>query len=220
MKKAALYLVIAAVLAGVVYLLLPYTKSPGMPYGPFYPEDAPPAGEITLVGTMVCLPHWDTKGPQTLECAFGLEDQEGRYYGLRDTDPMYQNVSNVPMNTPVEVHGVFTPGRNPKYQGVGTIEVESIAPADTPKRGTLSGVYLCLPHSGPQTEECAYGVKGDDGSYWLLDLMLLSAPPPSLSAGDRIRAEGVITPIERLSTDRWQNYPIEGIFSVTSLEIE
>jgi spore germination cell wall hydrolase CwlJ-like protein len=27
---------------------------------------------ITVIGQFVCLKHWDTSGPQTLECAFGF----------------------------------------------------------------------------------------------------------------------------------------------------
>jgi hypothetical protein len=36
-----------------------------------------------------------------------------------------------------------------------------------------------------------------------------------LSVGERFTANGTVTPIERLSTDHWQKYNIEGIFSVT-----
>ncbi len=86
----------------------------------------PPAGQITIQGVMVCLPHRNTSGPQTLECAFGLKDREGLYYGLRDSDPTYKNISGVPMNTPVEIKGVFTPQEDTKYQSIGTIEIESI----------------------------------------------------------------------------------------------
>jgi hypothetical protein len=37
---------------------------------------------VTLSGKYVCLPHLDTKGPQTEECAFGLEVDEGIYYAV------------------------------------------------------------------------------------------------------------------------------------------
>lgn len=83
---------------------------------------------------------------------------------------------------------------------------------------TLTGEYVCLPHTdqnGPQTLECALGMKTDTGEYYALDFNLLSQTPPDLKTGDRFTAKGTITPIELLSTDHWQKYPIEGIFSVT-----
>jgi hypothetical protein len=36
----------------------------------------------TLEGTAVCLPHKDTDGPQTLECAIGIKTIDGTYYGI------------------------------------------------------------------------------------------------------------------------------------------
>jgi len=85
-------------------------------------------------------------------------------------------------------------------------------------RATLSGEYLCLPHtvtSGPQTLECALGLKTDDGKYYALDFNLSSQMPPPFATGDRLEASGVVTPVAMLNTDNWQKYPIVGIFSVT-----
>jgi hypothetical protein len=87
-----------------------------------------------------------------------------------------------------------------------------------PYRGTLTGQHVCLPRietAGPQTMECALGLLTDGGEYYALDFNLLSQSKPQLSVGDRISAAGIITPVERLSTDHWRQYPIEGIFSVT-----
>ncbi len=36
----------------------------------------------TVAGTIICLPHKETSGPVTLECAFGLQAEDGNY-GLR-----------------------------------------------------------------------------------------------------------------------------------------
>lgn len=85
-------------------------------------------------------------------------------------------------------------------------------------RGTLSGEVVCLPHAntdGPQTMECAYGLKTDAGEYYALDLAAMSQEHPPLETGERIKANGLITPIELLSSDHWKIYAIEGIFSVT-----
>lgn len=81
---------------------------------------------ITVRGTFTCLPHWDTSGPQTLECAFGLLDDSGNYYVLRDTDENYANVSSVPTDSYVEISGSFIPGSSDRYQSIGTVEVESV----------------------------------------------------------------------------------------------
>lgn len=85
-------------------------------------------------------------------------------------------------------------------------------------RGTLEGEVVCLPHAnteGPQTMECAYGLKTDVGEHYALDLSAFSQEAPGMDTGDRISAAGLITPVELLSSDHWQNYDIEGIFSVT-----
>jgi len=93
-----------------------------------------------------------------------------------------------------------------------------------PYRATLSGEYVCLPHrdqSGPQTLECMGGLQTDVGEYYAVDLMLMSQMHEPLEVGQRFSANGVVTPIERLSTDQWQKYAVEGIFSITdALEVE
>jgi len=85
-------------------------------------------------------------------------------------------------------------------------------------RGTLSGEVVCLPHkdtTGPTTLECAMGMKTEAGEYYVLDLALMSQQSLPLDNGDRFTANGVITPMELLSTDHWQKYDVVGIFSVT-----
>lgn len=85
-------------------------------------------------------------------------------------------------------------------------------------RGTLSGEFLCLPHvdtAGPQTDECAFGLKTDAGEYYAVDFALMSQMAPEITPGERFTASGMITPIEMLSTDHWRKYQVVGIFSVT-----
>lgn len=93
----------------------------------------------------------------------------------------------------------------------------------TSYRGTLSGEVACLPHAdtdGPQTMECAYGLKTDVGEYYALDLAMMSQQHAPLETGKRFSGNGLITPIEMLSSDHWQKYDIEGIFSVTDSAIQ
>ncbi len=93
----------------------------------------------------------------------------------------------------------------------------SFAADVTSHRATLLGMFTCLPHitsDGPHTEECAYGIKTDDGAYYALDFGALSTVP-SLSAGNQIQVSGLLTPVEMLSSNHWQRYPIQGILSAT-----
>lgn len=85
-------------------------------------------------------------------------------------------------------------------------------------RATLTGEVVCLPHKdtdGPTTLECAYGLKTDVGEHYALDLALMSQGGTMPDTGERISANGMVTPIEMLSTDQWRKYDMEGIFSVT-----
>ena len=92
-------------------------------------------------------------------------------------------------------------------------------------RGTLTGEYVCLLPSGEssmKSDDCAYALKTDQGEYFVVDFALMSQDRVEIELGDRFSANGVITPIEMLSTDHWRQYSleIEGIFSITdSVEI-
>jgi hypothetical protein len=61
-----------------------------------------------------------------MECAYGLRDNDGKYYSLKDTDPNYANIMNAPMNVAVTVTGSLTLQEDTKYQSVGVISVVSI----------------------------------------------------------------------------------------------
>lgn len=93
-----------------------------------------------------------------------------------------------------------------------------------PYRAELSGRYVCLPHkdtSGPQTTECAFGLQTEAGEYYAIDFNLMSQASQDILGGSYISANGTVTPIERLSTDHFNTYDIEGVFSVTdSLEVK
>jgi hypothetical protein len=76
----------------------------------------------------------------------------------------------------------------------------------------LSGEIACLPHkptAGPQTLECAFGLKTDDSRYFALH----NVPPPQAqtAVGTRVTVHGV------LNTDIDNIYDIAGTINVTSL---
>lgn len=91
-----------------------------------------------------------------------------------------------------------------------------------PSRQTIVGTYECLPHrdtSGPQTTECAFGMKEDGtGKHYAINTQLMSSTEwMNTPTNAHIRVEGVVVPIEQLSTNQWQKYDIVGIISATTI---
>lgn len=108
-----------------------YKTAPTSPDGTL-----PPTGPISVEGVVLCLPHKNPGEFQTMECAYGLKNDAGTYFALSDTDPMYRNVGNVPMNIRVKVDGSFTPRTESNYQDIGVISVTKITRLDS--QGTPS----------------------------------------------------------------------------------
>lgn len=80
--------------------------------------------EVMLEGEIVCLPHKNTEGPQTLECAFGLQTQEGTHYDLRN---LSQEPGSIDTGMQVQVTGTSTrPEADNIYDVAAVIEVKSI----------------------------------------------------------------------------------------------
>lgn len=89
----------------------------------------------------------------------------------------------------------------------------------TPKNVTLSGTYVCLPHAdttGPQTEECAFGIKTDEGDYYAVNFGASADAMAQFQSGAHITAEGFIVIREALSSDQWAKYNMKGIFTITN----
>jgi len=93
----------------------------------------PVSGSITIIGKITCLPKKET-GPQTEECAIGLQGTDGLYYGLENLyrhDPTYK-FSVIGLD--VKISGTFRIDEMPgpggpefaKYDVVGVIDVASI----------------------------------------------------------------------------------------------
>ncbi len=93
------------------------------------PDDG---GSLTIVGEFVCLPHKDTSGPQTEECAFGLKSED-TYYALQDSTPDYSIVSKGVAGTIVRVAGTFKASHDSKYKDIGVITITSLEPVETPE---------------------------------------------------------------------------------------
>lgn len=107
----------------------------GYPIMESYPAQcAVPGGEsftqdilTTLEGKVVCLPHKNTDGPQTLECATGLLADDGKYYALQSEDPDNSLASRAGSDKRVRVTGVLRQEDDDKYRSEGTIQVKSYA---------------------------------------------------------------------------------------------
>lgn len=91
------------------------------------PYDEPPA-RTSLEGTWECLPHKDTTGPQTAECAFGIAVGTA-HYGI-NTSLMSSYPVDFPTGTRVRVEGVLASATQlsaeQKYNIVGIINATTI----------------------------------------------------------------------------------------------
>jgi hypothetical protein len=90
-------------------------------------ESEPIGQTATLEGEIVCLPHKDTSGPITLECAFGLLTQGGVHYGLRDLDQSAIISGELTTGVQVRVAGtLMSPEPTNKYDIEAVVDVTSV----------------------------------------------------------------------------------------------
>ncbi len=91
----------------------------------------------------------------------------------------------------------------------------------TPRNVTLSGTYVCLPRldqSGPQTDECTFGLKTDDGVYYAVNFGASGTAMEQFMSGKHITAGGFVVIKEALSSDQWAKYDMKGIFTITDMQ--
>jgi len=130
-NKFLISIIVIGLLGGAVSVLalLNYTQ-----FNP--PADTPEIPEqteerpITEQGVITCIPKIGT-GPQTMECALGLQNAEGVYYGLRYLSDHDENFTLVSPEITVLITGtlvdeeMFGPDGN-RYDTIGTIEIATI----------------------------------------------------------------------------------------------
>lgn len=86
--------------------------------------------QAQLTGEFVCLPHRDTAGPQTLECAFGIVTQTGEYYALDlANDP--SQIADIQTKQPIAVNGTITPIEGVSIDTWDKYEIEGVFSVDT-----------------------------------------------------------------------------------------
>jgi hypothetical protein len=101
------------------------------------------------------------------------------------------------------------------------VSVAKGATSALPAAATITGTSECLPHrnaSGPQTMECAFGLKEEGtGKHYALDLRATNQL--DVPTGQRMSVTGTLVPANQLNTDMWQKYDIVGIIAVTKVEL-
>lgn len=92
---------------------------------------------------------------------------------------------------------------------------------EAPRQVTLSGTSVCLPHrdtSGPQTMECAFGLKSEDGTHYALDLSVLQTEAFwDFPTNETVVLEGTLVPLDDIDERTWDVYDIAGQLRVTSV---
>jgi hypothetical protein len=85
---------------------------------------------------------------------------------------------------------------------------------------TTEGTFFCLPHkntTGPQTMECAFGMKTAEGKNYALDLSAVNSQPIDLPTnGKKFSVVGTISPITTADGGSWQNYDVVEVINVKS----
>jgi hypothetical protein len=90
-----------------------------------------------------------------------------------------------------------------------------------PQRVTVTGFWECVPKKPgyPKTEECLWGIAKDQSDgHVVVNTQLMARTFDGYNPGTKVRAEGVLTPANALSSDHWQQYDIDGILSATTIE--
>lgn len=102
---------------------------------------------VTLSGTYTCLPHADTSGPQTMECAFGLQTDDGDNYAVNfgasaDAMSQFQSGAHITAEGFVVIKEALSSDHWSKYnmKGIFTI-TKMINPA--PSQGKLDINVVC-----------------------------------------------------------------------------
>lgn len=99
-------------------------------------------------------------------------------------------------------------------------------PAPTPSASdnagvdTFSGTLACLPHKksdGPQTLECAYGLKIND-DYYAIDTTFFPSSITSIPTGDKVIITGKMTPIAEIPNAGLEKYDIKGTILLSDIE--
>jgi hypothetical protein len=87
---------------------------------------------ISVIGNIICLPKRNPGEVQTLECAFGIQDESDVNYALNDPEMRY--IPTLPMGTKIQLSGTLDRSKaaESNYDIEGTITVNSVTSPTTP----------------------------------------------------------------------------------------
>lgn len=126
-----LLLLFVVFVIGFVLRLFQAVELKDSPYVPQPTQAIFDRKQTDLTGEVVCLPHKNTSGPQTLECAIGLQTADGNYYAL-DTNMISQNPPTFTTGNVIQATGYVTPiellstDHFMKYNVKGVFSVETL----------------------------------------------------------------------------------------------
>lgn len=113
MKKITLYSIVIIVIVGIYLAVAQRLHAP-----------TTTDGTVSISGSLGCLPHKGS-GIHTMECAYGLQADDGTWYGLSLSDG---NIHEYTSKEQLLVTGTLTPAdANETYDIVGTIAVDTIS---------------------------------------------------------------------------------------------
>lgn len=87
-----------------------------------------------------------------------------------------------------------------------------------PMNVNISGSYVCLPYLDKDrapSEECVFGLKTDDGVYYMVNFGASASAMKEFQERKHIKAKGFVVLKEALNTDQWVPYNMKGIFTIT-----
>lgn len=110
-----------------------------------------------------------------------------------------------------------SPAYEPTYEPLAGEETYNTPPQQETRQGFVS----CAPGKPGRSisKECtlALALEQSDG-HVVLDFSVYQPTLPQLAQGEHIRVSGTVVPAVQLSAAHWQDYDIDGIMAVVSLE--
>ena len=98
-------------------------------------------------------------------------------------------------------------------------EKQGVDTTTEPYRTHLEGTYTCVPYKEndeiPTDSACEPGIQTDNNEYYAVNFFLMSQMHAPLEVGQHFSANGVIDTDNFSDSLDWQDYDIEGVFSVT-----
>ena len=133
----------------------------GLRFGEFKGYEETNGQTVTITGVVVCLPHKDTSGPQTLECAFSVKDKTGSYYGLRDESHRF--MASIQTGKTITVTGVLRSDPKGIYDIKGIIEIQSFTEETSQKDPPVNSFDECSAAGYPIMESHPERCRTPDG---------------------------------------------------------